>query len=70
MDISLTNAEVKTSSCAHFTRVLLLAKYEAIKASITGLMSNASCCSLTKDIRTVCLSVLTWLLLLVLSVMN
>ena len=44
----------KPSSRAHFTRVLLPAKYESVKASVTDTISNASCCSLTTDMWTGC----------------
>jgi len=37
----------KPSSHAHFTRVLLLAKYEAVKSFVMDSLSNASCCTLT-----------------------
>jgi len=39
----------KPSSRAHFLRVLLPAKYEAVKAFVTDSLSNATCCSLTTD---------------------
>ena len=39
----------KPSSHSHFTRVLLPAKYESVKASITDSLSNIGCCSLTTD---------------------
>ena len=44
----------KPSSRVHFTRVLLPAKYETVKASVTDTLSNASCCSLTTDMWTGC----------------
>ena len=40
------------SSRSHFTRVLLPAKYESVKASITDSLSNIGCCSLTTDMWT------------------
>lgn len=44
----------KPSSRSHFTRVLLPAKYESVKASITDSLSNIGCCSLTTDMWTGC----------------
>jgi len=44
----------KPSSSAHFTRVLLPAKYKAIKSFVMDSLSNASCCSLTTDMWTGC----------------
>ena len=36
----------KPSSRSHFTRVLLPAKYESVKARVTHSLSNTNCCSL------------------------
>ena len=44
----------KASFHAHFTQVLLPAKYKTVKVSVAGLLSNASCCSLTTDMWTGC----------------
>ena len=42
----------KPSSRSHFTRVLLPAKYEAVKTSVASSLSDAGCCSLTTDMWT------------------
>ena len=44
----------KPSSHFHFTRVLLPAKYESIKTSVTDSLSNTGCCSLTALMWTGC----------------
>ena len=44
----------KPSSRSHFTRVLLPAKYESVKARVTHSLSNTNCCSLTTDMWTGC----------------
>ena len=44
----------KPSSRSHFTQVLLPAKYESTRASITDSLSNTGCCSLMTDMWTGC----------------
>ena len=48
------DARYKLSSRFHFTRVLLPAKYEGIKASVTDSLSNTGCCSMMTDMWTGC----------------
>jgi len=44
----------KPSSRSHFTRVVLPAKYESIKAIVNDSVKKASWCSLTTDMWTGC----------------